>query len=158
VSFDETKGLYHCHGEACDFSGGAGKLVGELGLAVRLSSLERRELRWQREMADRAAWTLYHHVKARRLELLDELDTLHRLESLAHEAGTDHPAAWDALAHCYGTRSGVLAELEVLENASAADLLRFLSAGQEEQEQVLQRVIIGGGLWDSDGRFVELHL
>jgi hypothetical protein len=109
-------------------------------------------------MANRAAWTLYQRVKARRFELLDELDTLSPLESLAHEAGTDHPAAWDALAHCYGTRSGVLAELAILETANAADLLRFLSASQEEQEQVLQTVILGGGIWDSDGRFVELHL
>jgi hypothetical protein len=40
VSFDESRGVYHCHGGGCDFSGGAVRLARELGLTQQLSGAE----------------------------------------------------------------------------------------------------------------------
>src|SRR5208282_2380590 len=96
VSFDESRGVYHCHGGGCDFSGGAVRLARELGIARQLSGAEYRELCQNQERADRAARELYGRVKARRLELSEQLRWLGRLEVLAHEAG-DHATTWDAL-------------------------------------------------------------
>ena len=100
----------------------------------------------RRELADRAARTLYDRIRARRFELLDELHGLNRLELRALEAGPDHPATWDALALVYRERPGVLAELAILENGAAADLLRFLSSGADERQAVIDRILRLGGL------------
>jgi hypothetical protein len=100
----------------------------------------------RRELADRAARTLYDRIRARRFELLDELHGLNRLELRALEAGPDHPATWDALALVYRERPGVLAELAILENGAAADLLRFLSSGADERQAVTDRILRLGGL------------
>jgi hypothetical protein len=156
VSFDESRGVYHCHGAGCDFSGGAAKLARELGLARQLSGEEYRELRQNQERAGRAARALYERTKTRRLELMDELRGLGRLEAVAHEAGLDHPATWDALEMVYRDRPALLAELAILENCGAADLLRFLSADIATRERVIASVIERGGLYDSSGRFVEV--
>jgi hypothetical protein len=87
---------------------------------------------------------------ARRFELLDELHGLNRLEWQARDAGPDHPGTWEALEWVFRQRPGVLAELEFLESAGAAELLTFLS-GPEERERVLEAVILRG-------RLVELPL
>jgi len=156
VSFDESKGVYHCHGQGCDFFGGTRNLARELGLYQRLSLAEYRQHRRSHERADRAARALYDRTKARRFEVLDELDGLNRLELQAHDAGTDHRATWGALAWVYAERPGVLAELAILENLGAAELLRFVSASPEERERSLETVILRGGLCDLRGRFVEV--
>jgi hypothetical protein len=158
VSFHEGRGVYHCHGEACDFSGGAAKLARELelGLARRLSPAEYRELRQNRERADRAARALYGRIKARRFELLDRLHMLNDLEARAHRLGPDNPDTWDALGRVYAERPGILAELAILETANAADLLRFLSAGLEERKRAIDGVIARGGLCDAAGRFMDV--
>ena len=49
-----------------------------------------------------------------------------------------------------------LAELAILENLGAAELLRFVSASPEERERSLETVILRGGLCDLRGRFVEV--
>ena len=128
VSFDEARAVYHCHGAGCDFSGGAGTLARELGLARRVSRAEYREARENWERADRAARALYGRVQARRFDLLEHLRGLGRLELAAHRAGADHPATWDALALVYRESPVLLAELEILENRGAADVIRFLNA------------------------------
>ena len=38
VSFDESRGVYHCHGSGCEFSGGTVKLAREQGLVARLTA------------------------------------------------------------------------------------------------------------------------
>src|ERR1043165_8296327 len=128
-------------------------LAKELGLYRRLPSADWRELRQNGERADRTARTLYEHVKARRGELLAELQSLNRLEVQAHEAGPNHSATWGALDLCYHKRPAVLAELAVLENASAGDLVRFFYASAEERERAIEAVMIGGGFYNSHGRF-----
>ncbi len=156
VSFDESRGVYHCHGSGCDFSGGTVKLAREQGLAARLTAAEYRELLQQRERADRAARSLYERVRVRRFELLGCLHALGDLESTAHRLGPDSPETWNALSAVYEERPAILAELTILENAGAADLLRFLSAEPEAREQVIDGVLMRGGLADAFGRFIEV--
>lgn len=156
VSFDESRGVYHCHGAGCDFSGGVLKLARELGLAPRLSGTEYRAFVQNQERADRAARELYGHVKARRFELMEQLRWLGRLEVRAHEAGLNHPATWDALGMIYRDRPALLAELAIIENCGAAYLNRFLSERQEAREREIDGVLVRGGIWDSQGKFVEV--
>jgi len=156
VSFDESRGVYHCHGAGCDFSGGCVKLARELGLARRLSGAEYRELRQNRERADRAARALYERVKARRFELLEELRGLGRLEAKADVAGVDHLATWDALALVYGRRPALLAEIAIHENCGAADLVQWFSVRPDTRERAIEGVLVRGGLMDAHGRFVEV--
>ena len=148
--------VFCCHHAGCDFRGNAFTLARELGLARRLSPAEYRELCQERERADRAARALYERVQARRFEFLDELRGLNRVEAGAHEAGMAHPSTWDALALVYRERPKVLAELVILENSSAADLVRSLAATPEVREQAIEGVLRRGGLCDSGGRFVKV--
>jgi len=156
VSIDETRGLYHCHGAGCDFSGGAAKLARELGLARQLTGAEYREFRENQERADRAARALYEQVRARRFRVSEWVRTSGWLEVWAHERGPGNSAAWDVLEMVYRDRPALLAELAILENCGAADLLRFLSADNETRERVIKVVIERGGLYDRAGRFVDL--
>jgi hypothetical protein len=120
-----------------------------------VSPAEYRELWENRERADRAALGLYERVKARRTELLDWLHGLNRLEALAHDAGPTE-ASWEALALVFAERPVLLAELAVLENCEAPDLIRFLGSGGQERERTIEAVLFTGGLCDSLGRFVEV--
>lgn len=156
VSFDESRGVYHCHGAGCDFSGGAGKLARAQGLTPRLTAAEYHELCQKREIADRAARMLYERVQTRRFELLESLHALGHLEATAHRLGPDNPETWDALSTVHAGRPAILAELTILENAGAADLLRFFSAIPEAQERVIEGVLMRGGLIDAYGRFLEV--
>jgi hypothetical protein len=146
--------VFYCH--RCQWRGNAVTLARELGLARRLSPAEYRELRQNRERADRAARALYGRIKARRFELLDRLHMLNDLEARAHRLGPDNPETWDALAGVYAERPGVLAELGILENCPAANLLRFLSAGSEERQRAIDGLIARGGLCDAAGRFMDV--
>jgi len=140
-----SDGAFYCH--RCQWKGNAGTLAHELGLARRLSGVEYRELRQNRERADRAARVLYERVKAWRFELLDELHRLNRLELRAHDAGLDHPATLSALALVYGRRPGLLAELVILEDAEVPDLIRFMGEGIETRAWAVNKLIEQGGLW-----------
>lgn len=86
LSVDLNRGLFHCFHDGCKVSGNAGRLARELGLTIRLAAPEYRELRQNREKADRAARVQYKRVQSRRFELLEELRALIRLELRAHEA------------------------------------------------------------------------
>jgi hypothetical protein len=72
-------------------------------------------------------------VHTLRLELLSTFRELGRLEIKAHEAGPDHPATWGALALACREQSKALAELEVLEAGTAAEVLRLVLAGRPVQ-------------------------
>jgi ribosomal protein L37AE/L43A len=150
-----TAERFYCH--HCQWKGNAITLAKELGMYHRLPSAEYRELRQSRERADRAARQLYERVKARRMELLDLLHSLNRLETAAHDAGPDSVRVWDVLEVVYGKRPGVLAELAVLENYGAAALIRFLNSDAPERESTIAGVIERGGLYDSAGRFAEVN-
>jgi ribosomal protein L37AE/L43A len=155
VSFDESRGVYHCHEAGCNFSGGAGKLARELGLAQHLTAAGYRELRQEREQADRAARALYERMKARRFELLEELYTLNQLELGVHETGPENPATWDVLAQVYAERPGILAELAFLENSPAGKVLQFLNAKPAQWQAVSEAILLQGDMCDYAGKFVE---
>ena len=155
VSFNERKGVYFCHHAGCDFSGTAEKLAYELGLAQRFTPAERQERNQNRKRADRAAHALYQQVQARRFELLDRLHTLCEMESTAHGSGPDNPQGWDAFRAVYAERPVILAELSVLENALVRDLL-VLFSNPQEHANMIDRVIVHGGLFDSEDKFVEV--
>ncbi|MGA2631353.1 MAG: hypothetical protein ABSG54_14235 [Terriglobia bacterium] len=151
--------MFNCHHAGCDFHGSTGTLARELGLARELSGAEYRELRQNRERADRAAWALYERAKARRFELLEELRGLGRLEAKASVAGVNHLATWDTLALAHGRRPALLAELAILENCGAADLILFLSAGSEFRAQMIEGVLMRGGpLWETSAKFEPARL
>ncbi|MBZ5538231.1 MAG: hypothetical protein LAO31_19940 [Acidobacteriia bacterium] len=157
VAFDESKGVYYCHGQGCGFSGGAVKLAREQGLAHRLTSAEYRELRQGYEQADCAARVLYKRVQAQRIDLLNLLHALGDMEATAHLLGPDSAEAWDALSTVYQERPAILAELTILESASVADVRELLS-GPEPRERMIKSVISQGGLTDAFDRFVEIDL
>ena len=158
ISFDESRGVYHCHGQECDFSGGAGKLARELGLARTLSRQERERLHRQYGRADRAARALYQRVRARGFDLLQRLRALGRSELAAHQAGADRPTTWERLARVYRERPQILTELTVLENCRAADLILILTAGPEPREWMVDAVLMAGGFYNSRAQFVEILL
>lgn len=76
--------------------------------------------------------------------MLEHFRWLGRLELSAHEAGADRPQTWSALAHVYRQRPAVLAELAILENCGAADLIRFFSAKVEEKSECDRRRVDAG--------------
>lgn len=145
---------FFCH--RCQWKGNAVSLAKELGVYQRLSPAEYRELHQRHEQTNRAARVLYERVKARRSELSGLLHTVNGREAAAHILGPDNPAAWDALSTVYGERPAVLAELAILENCRAADLIRFLSDRQDARERLIEGLLARGGLWNSQGKFVEV--
>lgn len=138
-----TEECFYCH--KCQWKGSVVTLQKDLGIYQRIPSAEYRELRRNRERAASAARELYEKVKARRIELLDALHDLNRLESLAHDAGPEKPGTWDALETVYDNRPGVLAELTLLENSGAADVIRFLAADAPTRQSTIAAVIEQGG-------------
>lgn len=58
----------------------------------------------------------------------------------------------------YGERPALLAELAILENGEAADLLQFLSASREMLLTTIHEVLLKGGLFDLRGEFVVLFI
>jgi hypothetical protein len=158
VSFDESKGVYHCHGAACDFSGGIAKLARELGLARALSRQEREQLDREHEEADRAARTVFERVQSERFGLLQRSRALGGADLAAHQPGADQPNTWDWLERVYRERPRILTELTILENCSANDLIRFLTAGPEQRAEIVNAVLMAGGVYDSRARFVEIPL
>lgn len=156
LSVDLGRGLFHCFHGGCDFSGNAEKLARELGFAKRLTLAEYRERRQNRESAVDAARLLYEQVQNRRLELLEELCALTRLEVLAHEAGMNHRATWGALALVCAERPKLLAELLLLENAPAGQLVDFLGGDLETRMRAVTAVIERGGVPGRGTEWVEL--
>ena len=157
LSVDMARGLFNCHHAGCDFHGSTETLARELGLARRLCPAQFHEQRQAGERADRAERALYEEVKARRFELLDKLHSLNRLELRAHGGGPNETATWDALAGVYAERLGVLAELTILENSGAADMIRFLSADSATRQAKIHRLVEEGGHCDGQGRFVAVE-
>jgi hypothetical protein len=67
------------------------------------------------------------------MHLLDRLNEMNRLvEVLAHNPGQDHEAAWDDLAAVYQSQPRIEANLDLLECASARELIRALIEANEE--------------------------
>lgn len=158
MSVDLAQGLFNCHHAGCNFRGNALRLARELGLTRQLNRAEYRELCENRELADRAAQVVFECVQTQRFDLLQRLRALGRAELAATEAGGDRPTTWDSLAQIYRERPHILTELTVLENSTAGSLIRFLTAGPERRAQMVNAVLMAGGVCGSRARFVEISL
>jgi len=149
-SITHTDECFFCH--KCHWTGNTVTLARELGIQTRVSFTEYREIQHRREQAHQLA----ERVKARMRELQDDLRSLARIESGAHEAGPDRPLVWDALALVYRQRPIILAELAYLEFAHAARAMRFLESAPDQQRAVCVVILERGGLLDSAGKIVEV--
>jgi len=137
VSIDEGRGLFYCHHIGCGFSGGVGTLRKRLGIAREwIPRSEYLRQRQTQQRASEAAERLFYAVKARRLELQERLRELGRVELLAHEQGSDDPAAWDALAVVYAEQPMIEQGLDALEPAGVADAVRILCGVGELESAV----------------------
>jgi hypothetical protein len=96
-------------------------------------------------------------VKARRFELLEEIHDLDCIEAAAHAGGPDKPEVWEALACVYGRRPAAIAELSFIENAQDEKVSLLLGATEEQRQAVCQAILEYGGLFDCDGRFIEVR-
>jgi len=144
VSFNET--AFCCHGIDCEFHGGIGTLRKRLGIAREwLPKPEYIRRCRQRDQAHEAAERLCHLAKTRRFELYDELRTLNRIGAGAHHAGPTE-APWGALERVYAERPRLLAELTILENCSATELVHFLISDETTRQVAISRVIGWGGV------------
>ena len=156
---DVEKGLYHCWHAGCNFQGNALMLAKSLGVAEKLAPEEARAQRerfaWSRRVRERTE----RLVRRRRYELYDEHPALLNLYDRAGNelwAWLLEDIAWAALAFVGSRVDQVQAELLILECAPRADRARFLGLTEVEKLEVVKRVIEHGGLFDRDGRFVEL--
>lgn len=148
-----TAECFYCH--KCQWKGNVVTLQKELGIYQRIPSAEYRELCRNRNRAHEAALRLYSLAHEQELELWAKLHELGRAEIVAHDAGPDNPQSWDVLARVYAERPALLAELAILENGGAADLIRFLRADSTARESTIAGVIERGGLTERHGKFVE---
>jgi len=145
--------VFFCH--KCGWKGNSITLERALGLRRQwIPSAEYIRRQRQRERANEAARALYERVKARRFALYDELRTLGRIEAGAHARGPTE-VAWDGLALVYRGRPMILAELGILDNAGAADLVRFLNSTTSERESACAGVLDRGGIYAA-GKFIEV--
>jgi hypothetical protein len=87
---------------------------------------------------------------------LDNLHASNALELRARSADPDAENTWEDLSAVYASCGPILAELAILENCGAADLIRFLAADAETRRQAVTQVIEWGGVYDASGRFVEV--
>lgn len=162
LSVDESRGLFNCFHDGCNFKGNTATLARRLGLALpRVSPVEYRRRQERERRLDERVSRILEAKCERRNVILDTLAHLYHSEITAHTAGPNNPQAWDALATSYRERLRLEAELLILDNASGRDLERFLGlSGQSvkgDKDTAIGNVIMQGGMYDKQGRFVELH-
>ena len=156
-----TDELFHCFQAGCGFKGNALTLARELGLAESFSAEERRALARIRAQAQQAAAWLTAKLRARRFQLYDaHQELLSIIYGASHRLGrlSGDESAWLGLAYAYPELDTTLAELALLENAPIADRLTFLQATPQARREMVRRVTEDGGLWDGQGRFVEVEI
>jgi hypothetical protein len=156
LSVDLARGLFHCFHDGCDFSGNALQLARQLGLTRRLSRQEFFQLRQHHERTDKMAQRLYALWKPRWFDLLDWLHQLNELIIAAQQLGPTNAVAWDALETVYSQRRAIITELMILESAPPSLLIEFLIGDTKLRHSIVDCVIFNGGLYDGEGRFVEL--
>jgi hypothetical protein len=141
-SFTET--VFCCHGIGCEFKGGIGTLCRRLNITRTWLPLpEYRRRQRQQARAAAAARALYARVRARHMQLLGALRYLDHLQAEVSCLGPGDEGAWSALASSYRQRLNILAELSILENCPATDLVRFLVADGPTREAAIDRVRCG---------------
>lgn len=158
VSYSEE--AYCCHHAGCDFRGNAITLARQLGLAPRLPRAQVLAYRREREEASAAVECALQRIRVERQSLRESWRTLasirdraeRRLRSIPEDA-----TAWAALAFVSRELPKTEAALTVLQDAPVAVRLAFLKATEAERAEVVAHVILAGGLYDAEGRFIEVR-
>lgn len=161
LSVDEERGLFNCFHDGCSFRGNTVTLARRLGLALsRVSPVEYRRRQERERRLDERVSRILAAKSERRDTVIDTLASLYRSELSAHAEGPDNPQTWDTLATSYKERLKLEAELLILDNASGHDLERFLGLSRQslkgDRDAAIDSVIMLGGLYDKQGRFIEL--
>ncbi|HXH51353.1 MAG TPA: hypothetical protein VNM47_18600 [Terriglobia bacterium] len=149
-----TADCFFCH--HCQWKGNGVTLAKELGVYRRLPGAEYRELSRRRERARIAAERLHGAIQAQRNGLLDRLRDLNQLEIACHRTGPTE-AGWEGVQMVDSRRPGILAELTVLENATAADLIKFFLASSKARRETIERVLASRGFSPRVGEFIEVQ-
>lgn len=158
-TISHNRALFNCHHAGCGFQGSIHTLAKELGLARPLSAAERQEFHQGLSFAREAAGQALERVRSRRFELYEAHRSLLSILLSASERLKQNPEderAWAALASTDRELPKIRAELAMLEYAPVGDRLALLNASDSDREPVLARVIIHGGVVDSNGKFVEV--
>lgn len=155
ISF--TDQVYFCH--RCGAKGNAFTLARELGLARRLSLVEARALRLERERAEAAATAFLVRVRGARFGL----DALHiELLNLRDEASErlkanhDDEAAWETLGYIYAELPRVRAELALLSEGRFEDRQAWLQADADTRFEMTNKILLAGGVPTFDRKWVEV--
>jgi hypothetical protein len=124
VSVNFEKEAFKCWTPGCTFRGYRDTLEKLLGLNHWLPPAEYWERCRRHERAQEARRRLDHAVHVRRMQLLDRLHELNRLEKLAHDDG-ESVLSWETLAIVYSDQSEILKELTFLEDATTEELVQY---------------------------------
>ena len=153
-----TQETFFCHHAGCSWKGNVVTLARELGLVRRLTSDELRARDWFRRKAHEEAEELYRRTRDRRLELYRHHRRLLSIADRVHRArNPQDECAWSRLARVYRTLPCVAAELAILEDGPLPALLSFINAGRPYRKEQLSRITERGGLYDREGRFIEIQ-
>ena len=120
---------------------------------------ERQELQQRLLCAREAAGQALGRVRSRRLELYEAHRSLLSILLSASERLKQNPEderAWTALAYRGRELPKVRAELAMLESVPVGDRLALLNASNVDRERLVARMVIHGGVVDSNGKFVEV--
>ncbi len=147
-----TAECFFCH--KCGWRGNVVTLAKELGLYERLPRAEFVLQRQGRERAEVQARNFLAECRLERLRACEELRELGRLELLAHEAGPEHPATWNALATAYTRRPGAAARAVLFSEGAIADRRAWLESDAQGRGRILENILLAGGLSDSAGKFL----
>jgi len=153
-----TQESFFCHHEGCSWKGNVVTLARELGLMRRLTSDELRAHHWLRQKAHEKAEELYQRTRDRRLKLYHHYRSLLSIADRVHRArNPQDECAWSRLARVYRILPCVTAELAILEDGPLPALLSFINAGRPDRKEQLSRITDRGGLYDREGRFIEIE-
>lgn len=160
LSVDLARELFHCFRAGCSFSGGAGRLRALLGLhrdwVPRDAYLAERRSRLK---AEREARTFLRVCGDVRLALADLLSDCAREAERAHGILAKNPAdesAWQFLEFFYQNKRRIEASVLLLADAEIKTRRRWLEAGIQGREKILDEVLVAGGILGIDGKFLEV--
>ncbi|HEV2383363.1 MAG TPA: hypothetical protein VG206_26665 [Terriglobia bacterium] len=159
LSVDLANGVFCCHNSECDFRGNAVILAKAQGRLAHVSPAERRAQAEAHRRAREAAEITASRASAERQQLYATHRELLSIQEKADEwlrTNPDDQTAWSGLRFTDIQIPRVRAALGILEDAPIETRLKFLEAGAEEREAMIDVVIERGGILDDSGRFVEV--
>jgi hypothetical protein len=154
-----TDRVYYCHHAGCKFQGNVSTLAKRLGLLSRLSPARMAAERQAWHDARHAADYLLGKLKAEKVKLQTAHVSLLNAQNSATQRLKFHredSATWAALAFIFAELPLLRAALSIMEDAPIPQRLAFLDGSGDERKEMAEGVILAGGLFDSQGRFIEV--